>query len=565
MRFKKTFLALILSAALLFPSLAAGTGYFGMTRLPDNLSVNDDAKIGLLPSGCYLQFDDQTIDEANFINCNVGINTSTPAGMLHVVLAAGRPVIFGGDILATVTGVTGTDATPTVLTVDTTNGVAEGDAVIINSGTQVNVGTYWVTTVVVDTSVTLDRNASSGGAISAANITYVDASLIIKSGEIVNSMGLVVGTRSGNLTFRAGSSNNKMIIRGTTNIIETGVASYGFLLNAGTSTSILPAHAFGADPDTGLARADADAPDIVAGGVEAQRWTEAARTIETDATVCQDNSGVELKTVAAHGLSVDDVVQVAAGGGTLCGGLSPSTNYYVLAVGTTTTATLSASRGGSIVAYSSTGTAFTSYNLEITINFYGAVADQLRAIGNNAALELEDDSGNLSRIKSGNSQLTISADPDNAVASTDIIFEIDGVEVGRFQEGLGLQSVKGFATQLWDIAGGNWETAVINTEYYSPNQCGGIYGTIYRQYFNTVLTSTNPRLDTGSIVTKMVDYVLHTKYTGTDRGVGHGNMTAYGTSTDHAYLMLSGASGGGNLSLSLTGYTVITGWVDYTK
>ena len=189
----------------------------------------------------------------------------------------------------------------------------------------------------------------------------------------------------------------------------------------------------------------------------------------------------------------------------------------------------------------------------------------VRAIGNNAALELEDDSGNLSRIKTGNSKLTISADPDNAVASTDIVFEIDGVEVGRFQQGLGLQSVKGFATQLWDVAGGNWETAVINTEYYSPDQCGGIYGIIYRQYFNTVLTSTNPRLDTGSRVTKMVDYVLHTKYTGNDRGVGHGNITAFGSSDNHAYLMLSGASGGGNLSLNLDGYTVITGWVDYTK
>ena len=80
---------------------------------------------------------------------------------------------------------------------------------------------------------------------------------------------------------------------------------------------------------------------------------------------------------------------------------------------------------------------------------------ELTIIGNNAPLKLEDDSGNYSIIKSGNSQLTISADPDNAVASTDIVFEIDGTEVGRFQEGLGFQSVKGFATQLWDVAGGN--------------------------------------------------------------------------------------------------------------
>ena len=41
----------------------------------------------------------------------------------------------------------------------------------------------------------------------------------------------------------------------------------------------------------------------------------------------------------------------------------------------------------------------------------------------------------------------------------------------------------GFATELWDVAGGHFETAVDSVEYYSPNQHGGIYGTIYRQYF----------------------------------------------------------------------------------
>ncbi|KKM98010.1 hypothetical protein LCGC14_1162190, partial [marine sediment metagenome] len=445
------------------------------------------------------------------------------------------------------------------------------------------VGTYWVTAVVVNVSVTLDRNASSGGAISAASVTYINDPIIIESGSGSGEPRIVLPSQNNALTPSLGFGNGKTglyeetegILRfahsgsGGMQLWSSGMGQQAanrpaILIENATSTNpnIGPNYS---DPDTGDGSAGLDAASKIAGGVEAQRWTEASRTIETDATVCQDNSGVELKTVAAHGLAIDDVVQVAAGTGALCGGLSVSTNYYVLAVGSTTTATLSASRGGSIVAYTTTGTAFTSYNLEITINFYGAVADQLRVIGNNAAVELEDDGGNLSRIKSGNSQLTISADPDNAVASTDMVFEIDGAEVGRFQQGLGFQSVKGFATQLWDIAGANWETAVINTEYYSPNQCGGIYGVIYRQYFTTVLTSTNPRLDTGSIVTKMVDYVLHTKYTGADRGVGHGNMTAYGTSTDHAYLMLSGASGGGNLSLSLTGYTVITGWVDYTK
>ncbi len=138
---------------------------------------------------------------------------------------------------------------------------------------------------------------------------------------------------------------------------------------------------------------------------------------------------------------------------------------------------------------------------------------------------------------------------------------IDGV---LLKDGV-VRAKKGFATELWDVVGGHFETAATGVEYYSPDQCGGIYGTIYRQYFTTALTSTNPRLDNGSIVTKMVDYVFHTKYTGTDRGVGHGNMTAYGSSDNHAYLMLSGASGGGNLTFALDGYSVITGWVDYTR
>ena len=52
-------------------------------------SLTDDAKIGLLPGGCYLEFDDQTTDEANFINCNVGIGTSAPSTLLDLT---------GGDL-----------------------------------------------------------------------------------------------------------------------------------------------------------------------------------------------------------------------------------------------------------------------------------------------------------------------------------------------------------------------------------------------------------------------------------------------------------------------------------
>ena len=61
--------------------------------------------------------------------------------------------------------------------------------------------------------------------------------------------------------------------------------------------------------------------------------------------------------------------------------------------------------------------------------------DILHVTANNACIRLEDDSGNYGRVKVGNSQLTIQADPDNVVASTDIVFDMDGSEVARFSQG----------------------------------------------------------------------------------------------------------------------------------
>lgn len=64
-----------------------------------------------------------------------------------------------------------------------------------------------------------------------------------------------------------------------------------------------------------------------------------------------------------------------------------------------------------------------------------SIDEELHITGNNSCVRLEDDSGNVSVIKTGNSQLTLDADPDNAVASTDIVFKMDGSEVGRFWQG----------------------------------------------------------------------------------------------------------------------------------
>ncbi len=114
------------------------------------------------------------------INGEVGINTTTPAGKLHTVLAVGSPAIFGGDTIATLTGVAGTDAVPTVLTLDATidDGLAVGDGVLITAGTNATAGLYRVVSIIANTSVTLDRNASSGGAISAAVVTYITDAVV---------------------------------------------------------------------------------------------------------------------------------------------------------------------------------------------------------------------------------------------------------------------------------------------------------------------------------------------------------------------------------------------------
>ena len=228
--------------------------------LSGNITVDDDSWIGLGAAKGRIEFDDQTIDEVNFLDANVGINTSTPAGLLHGVLAAGRPVIFGGDVLATVTGVTGTDASPTVLTVATTNGVAEGDAVIINSGTNAIVGTYWVTAVGVDAFVTLDRNASSGGAISAASVTYVDA-----PSQLITNSGVLKTIYSDGTDSHIIAAKNEPGLGGRLTIGLDETARTMVIADAG-------------DVDTDLGLSVANDPTLVIFSVDATRYVKLSTT-----------------------------------------------------------------------------------------------------------------------------------------------------------------------------------------------------------------------------------------------------------------------------------------------
>lgn len=107
----------------------------------------------------------------------------------------------------------------------------------------------------------------------------------------------------------------------------------------------------------------------------------------------------------------------------------------------------------------------------------------------------------------------------------------------------------------------NWETPVVGNEYLSPKENGGIYGTIYRQYFTTSLPSD---LTSGNNVSRILDFTV-VAHDGTDRYIARGLL---GDGTDAIGIRLDGTSGNSNMTLIASGMfsgNVEFGWVDYTK
>lgn len=103
--------------------------------------------------------------------------------------------------------------------------------------------------------------------------------------------------------------------------------------------------------------------------------------------------------------------------------------------------------------------------------------------------------------------------------------------------------------------------AVVDTEYLSPEQHGGIYGTVYRQYFNITLPAD---LTSGDNVSKLIDFMVNVDGS-SNRNVIRGWAD---NGTNKAAVRLNGLSGNSNLSIILAGDYIgnlSTGWVDYTK
>lgn len=133
----------------------------------------------------------------------------------------------------------------------------------------------------------------------------------------------------------------------------------------------------------------------------------------------------------------------------------------------------------------------------------------------------------------------------------------EGLEVYQID---GLKGKYVYCGGRWCKVGADPETYVVNTEYLSPEQHGGLYGTVYRQYFTGSLPAS---LTSGNTVAMIIDYSIRYA-TSSNRGVARGWSQ---DGTNSAVITLSGASGNSNLALTLAGAITVAwiSWVDYTK
>jgi hypothetical protein len=122
-------------------------------------------------------------------------------------------------------------------------------------------------------------------------------------------------------------------------------------------------------------------------------------------------------------------------------------------------------------------------------------------------------------------------------------------------------SARSFATKVYNPATGKFGTVASNTEYLSPNQYGGIFGTVYMQYFSGSTLPTS--LTSGGNVAILVDYLVHYQFTNGMEGVARGYTTARGTADYTVNIGRNPTSS--NLFMETIDYTVIRGIVYYTK
>lgn len=106
-------------------------------------------------------------------------------------------------------------------------------------------------------------------------------------------------------------------------------------------------------------------------------------------------------------------------------------------------------------------------------------------------------------------------------------------------------------SELKRVDNGETETGQVGVEYFSPNQQGGIHGTIYRQYHGAKIN-----LDTITItgITRLVDY-----------GGGFNDANVYRGHSDDGSNHFFIEKSVDTITFRIAGWNHDDGWVDYTK
>lgn len=94
----------------------------------------------------------------------------------------------------------------------------------------------------------------------------------------------------------------------------------------------------------------------------------------------------------------------------------------------------------------------------------------VKGVSGSALLRLEDDGGRYSRIFQSNTQLQISVDPDDVVASSDIIFLVDGSEKVRIHDNGYMGINDAVPDSALSIVGDDQTSSTITTKRYSNNE-----------------------------------------------------------------------------------------------
>ncbi|MCK4718216.1 MAG: hypothetical protein KAT70_06060, partial [Thermoplasmata archaeon] len=288
----------------------------------------------------------------------------------QVPYVPGAVIITGGTIDDTIIGGT----TPAAGTFDPVKTTDTNDShalsIIWNEDDSAN-RTINIVVNAGNRTLDLSENLTVGGG-SAFTLTAEDtAGSILLDEQTFEVEGQGTATQLTKLV-NANNAAATLTIEGTGAVVGQDTTADAAVTFAGVTIGAADDFFLDGGTDTKIEEISADATAFWVGGVEGARIAESARTIESDATVCETDGGdLRIVTVADHDVYLNDVAQFADGTGGLCTGLAAATNYYVTQRDDAKKFNVATSRGGSNITFTDAGTAFTSYDMEIDTWVYG--------------------------------------------------------------------------------------------------------------------------------------------------------------------------------------------------